>query len=260
MTNHIFFSPHIDDAIFSCGGLILKLLPKEKVLIVNVFCGTDQLKEKGYAQKYLRFCHCRNSKEYFSIRKTEEKALSLKFSFESLFLPFSEALFRSRKRGLSQKYLYNTKKKLFDQVNQHDKALVRKIKESISEIMLKTKNKKVVLYFPLGLGKHVDHQIVNQIGKNFSDQNKKLKNTKIYFYQDFPYELWEDKKKVTLDHKKLFKRENKIFLCQDELDQKKAMINSYPSQVAALFGSKENFEKQFKVYYKNPYEYYWTIK
>ena len=37
--NAVFISPHIDDAIFSCGGTIAQLAHQGNVLILNIFTG-----------------------------------------------------------------------------------------------------------------------------------------------------------------------------------------------------------------------------
>ena len=33
----VIISPHLDDAVFSCGGLILKLKSEGPILVINIF-------------------------------------------------------------------------------------------------------------------------------------------------------------------------------------------------------------------------------
>lgn len=244
--NYIFFSPHLDDVVLSCGGLIAKL-KKEKVLIVTIFSDYQGQKYSKHARCYLEHLKFIDAKDYFNTRKKEERTAAKFLNYDFEWLDFPEAIFRFNKCLLFTNYFYNSTKKLLGLVYKKDKNILFLIREKI-EIILKNKsNNESKIYFPLGIGNHVDHQILHEIGLSFLKKRFK----KIYFYEDFPYVIKTKKFKL----KGLcFKKE---MLSKRNLETKLTAILSYKSQINILFKGVLDFKQQFFNFHKKNYEKYW---
>lgn len=196
MTNKyeiIFISPHIDDAILSCGGLIAKFSKeKKKILIVTVF--TEGINKK---------------------RKNEDNELCKLLNVDYIHLRLTDVV--KRKNELSWE----------------------KIKDKLIKRIEIQKNE--VLYFPLGIGEHIDHLLVRKVGESF-------KKNKVYFWEDYPYKMYNSVQIELLKLREHFLL-NKVENIEDFLDTKRRLIGVYKSQTKVIFGSKPIFLSSFEKYY-----------
>jgi len=252
---HIFISPHFDDVVLSCGGMIASFAGKESVLVVTIFTGAGEGKLSRYGKKYIQFCGFKNSRQYFKTRKKEEKKAATILKYETKWLGFPEALFRYKERPVFPRFFYNNKKKLLGKINKDEEilpALEKKVKNIINSYHQKIKK----VYFPLGVGGHVDHRLLNQIGQGVVRRSQ-LKKEKVYFYEDFPYLLTVNRKEMIDSFQKKKMKRVKIYLNKKSLKLKQQSILVYSSQIKPLFKTEKNFEKQFIKFYQEPYENYW---
>lgn len=196
MTNKyeiIFISPHLDDAILSCGGLIAKFSKeKKKILIVTVF--TEGINKK---------------------RKNEDNEVCKALNVDYIHLGLTDVI--NRKNDLSWE----------------------KIKDKLIKRIEIQKNG--VLYFPLGIGGHMDHLLVRQVGVSF-------KKNRVYFWEDYPYKMYNSAQIELLKLREHFLL-NIVENIEDFLDTKKRLIGLYKSQTKVIFGSKPIFLSSFEKYY-----------
>ncbi|MFA5856776.1 MAG: PIG-L family deacetylase [Candidatus Pacearchaeota archaeon] len=155
----IIFSPHSDDTVLSTGGRILTNYENESFSVLNIFstCAFSILPE------------LKNPKEITKLNNLEEnEALGrLGINVEFMYLP--EVLLRGYKHWNSPP---DSNKEI-----QTKTLITSKIKE-LSKIAKR-------VYFPLGVGNHTDHILVNQIAL---ESYKFLKgNVEVFFYEDIPY-------------------------------------------------------------------------
>lgn len=241
---HLFFSPHIDDVILSCGGLISNLSNKESVLIITVFTKATDEKISNLGKEFIKLCGFNSAKSLFDSRKEEEERVAKFLKYDYLFLDYADAAFRFHSYFIFKKLLYP--KGCFSKVSSNDSILIKDIKVHIHNILKKISNKKCSVYFPLGIGEHADHQILKQIGLSTKSKN-------IFYYEDFPYCINQNDKQYFVDTL----RPKTIYLTKATLQKKYKAILLYKSQIKPVFKSEGNFEKQFWNYYKQPYENYW---
>lgn len=251
----IFFSPHFDDVVLSCGGTICA---NKKPLVVTVFSSHGKRKISRYARKYLQFCGFQNSKGYFNSRKKEDRKAAKILKYDTSWLGFPEAIFRFKKKFFFDKFFYNDLKSLLGKIKSEDKEILEKIREKVEKIINSYSNKETKLYFPLGIGNHVDHQLLNQIGFEIN-QNNQLNIKGVFFYEDFPYILGIDRKKLEKFLSKRGLKLKKIRLDKKQIKLKYQAILSYNSQIKPLFETQENFKKQFFKYHQKSYENYWQF-
>lgn len=226
-----YISPHYDDAIGSCGGKIyMDYLNNENPTIITIF---SKAKEpfSNYAKDLHSYWNLNNP---LSDRKKENTNACQIIHAKEQSLQYEDAIYRIH----NGEYLYPGNGDIFKQIHHKDESLHIKIAKDIKKIV----NKEDKLYFPLGIGNHVDHIIANLVGNNL-----KAEGYNITYYIDFSYEghvLSKYKKKETII------LDNKI------IKQKSLAMSEYTSQVKMLFESRNKIFDYYKIKLKGREEYY----
>lgn len=154
----VVLSPHLDDAVFSCGGEIAKLQREGKILVLNIFTkylenakkaavvlGSERYSEENNAATALQY-------EYKNLNELDAFFRHPRFqSIGNIFLPLEAE---------NLKYLPIFKNILFAELEQI----------SFDRI-----------YVPLAIGWHVDHYLTFLVMQDFKFKEK------VYFYEDAPY-------------------------------------------------------------------------
>ncbi len=165
---HLFFSPHLDDAVFSAGDLIAHLTKQNhSVTVITLFSKFVTKKSLSLtAKKFINDCGYKSLIQFQSQRiKEDKKALKLlKANFKHL--NFTDALFRHQ---------INLKQLFSSPIFIKDYCLILKLYLQIKKIIQPND----ILYAPLAIGRHLDHRLINLLIKRF--------NQKTYFWVDQPY-------------------------------------------------------------------------
>lgn len=150
----LFISPHHDDMIYSCGGIIKKLLQNKKsVLNVNIFSISDWSSIENIEKESIS-----------SIRKMEEQAIALDWGFSTLDLDFPD----SSMRGLDAVQELSSKV---------DNMLLEDIKTRLSNVVPDLSYD--VVFLPRAIGNHIDHLYALSLSDFFS--------CPVIYYEDLPY-------------------------------------------------------------------------
>jgi LmbE family N-acetylglucosaminyl deacetylase len=168
--DHVYFSPHLDDVVLSCGGRIaLQKSNGEQVLVVSVFTsGVDQKEVEVDDEILAPFLDMQER------RKEDAKAME-RLQADHLWLDYHEAIRRNPR--------YQSFVRLTSQVLAGDAPLQEALWSDLTEICHAAH--KATLYFPLAVGNHVDHQILFELGTKIEEQGK---NTcQVWYYEDVPY-------------------------------------------------------------------------
>ena len=96
-----FISPHLDDAVFSAGGLMIFLAKKNPVTVVNVFTEAGDLPYTLSAKKYLSVCEVDDARKLFEQRRNEDQKVLEKVGVKVVNLGFVDALWR-KKEGVAR--------------------------------------------------------------------------------------------------------------------------------------------------------------
>jgi len=231
----IFFSPHLDDAVLSCGGLILKLAKnKQRVLVITIFSGVNEKTiVSGVMSNYVKKCGYFNPKELSKERKKEDRRVMKELGITGKWMDFNEADYRP---------IYKNQKEMVDKrVIEKEDFLLKKVREKVEKIMDDNLNPGGEVYFPIGLGMHIDHAIIKRVGE-------KVKYGGVYFWEDYPYKMY------TSNQLDLLMLRNKFCLSRvvdlgASIDRKKEVVEMYKSQLNVIFGSKPVFLSSFEKYY-----------
>ncbi len=151
---NIYFSPHPDDAILSCGGRILN--EEEPAVVVNLFSG----KYRGLT-KWDKLCGF--GENPMEKRIKEDKEILSSIGVEPVYLDFyDQAVYKDIKNK---------------ERSEDGKAKIsRKVKKVIDE---RSPQK---VFFPAGIN-HDDHQLLFKIGERVSG------GVEVFFYEDLPHAL-----------------------------------------------------------------------
>jgi len=154
----VIISPHLDDAVFSCGGWMTQLLREGPVLVLNVFTGyLGNLKIHGAVLGEERYL--------------EEAAAAEFMGFESRSLGELDAPFR--------RHAYRQLGNIFRPPVAEDLQWLPSLRERIIGELGKIDFQQLLV--PLGIGWHVDHVVTHMVFDEWTEPDKLL------YYEDASY-------------------------------------------------------------------------
>jgi LmbE family N-acetylglucosaminyl deacetylase len=169
--DHVYLSPHLDDAAVCCGGRIAaQTAAAEPVLVVTLFAG-----DPGARGKRLR--SALRPLADTATRRREDRAAMTRLGADFLWLDFEDAIFR-RPVALQRYGLLLGARDI-------EKPLAQDIYRGVEAICRRSGARH--LYAPLGVGQHVDHQLAFQVARRLS-ANADI-HADLVFYEDCPYVL-----------------------------------------------------------------------
>jgi LmbE family N-acetylglucosaminyl deacetylase len=226
---HIFLSPHYDDAALSCGGLIAQLSAAgERTVVAVIFGGKpdyDQL------SPFARTIHGRPLAEDDLIdqRRAEERHALALLRAESRPGDFLDCIYRQD--AAASRWLYTSEAALFGAVDPDDDLLVDELARCLAA--LAPQPGQCVLYAPLAIGNHVDHQITQRSAARLQNHGYDVR-----YFEDYPYSARDP---AGLEARLGWLAErgrwecHAISLAPAALQIKIDAVLAYPSQLGVLF-------------------------
>lgn len=146
-------SPHLDDAILSCGILMQRRKAAgDDVLALNIFTAGTNAENR-----------CREE-------ENAEKAIG------------AQAFFLDELDAPDRNPIYSSDIELFFGAFEDVPAdYIAKVEKRVHDFFIEHKIDEA--YFPLAAGTHIDHRIAHEIGR-------RIKDIAVKFYEDRPYILW----------------------------------------------------------------------
>ncbi len=229
--NHVFFSPHFDDVILSCGGLVEKLQKAGgSVWIITVFAGQPEARDPGPFARHLHAKWWLPDQEVWSVRRDEDWNACQSLNVEARHWPFKEAIYRFDSEGCPLYCSYQSlNEKPIDGPVLHSDIL-----NKVKSYLANDHDASVRLYFPLGLANHVDHQILVSVGSELVKAG-----CPVWFYEEWPY---LEERQYPVDVPTGWERISEYI----NLEHKCTAINHYGSQIPGLGGSMEAIYKRLK--------------
>lgn len=150
----IYISPHLDDAIFSAGGLIYEQISAgASVEIWTVMSGIPYNAElTDFAQKLHSLWGASSAKEAMQIRRAENEDAAKVLGAKTSYLDFLDCMYRRSPHGEA---LY---KNSFSVPHKTERGLPAQIARTLAERVQPDD----ILVCPLALGKHTDHVVVRK--------------------------------------------------------------------------------------------------
>jgi glycosyltransferase involved in cell wall biosynthesis/LmbE family N-acetylglucosaminyl deacetylase/SAM-dependent methyltransferase len=229
--SHLFLSPHLDDAVLSCGGMIYALLSQNKsVQVATVFAGNVNTGFSAFA-RHLHTKWQLSANSFEARRQEDTNALRELGVTDFEHWNFAEAPYRQAADG---SFIYGT----YDELRGELAAADQSVKELVTARILKRLGElpeATVLYFPLSLGHHIDHQILFAIGLELNAAGKQVR-----FYEDYPY---AERYKPNPTELNWLSR-----IVPVEFAPKLRAASAYTTQIRGLGGSVRNLERRLRAF------------
>ncbi len=222
-------SPHPDDAVLSCGGLLAK---NPDALVLTLFAADPPLARSSELSSFV---------DQVTRRREDSEAIAA-LSCAHEFLDYCDAI----DRVADGKRIYTRFASLFGALAAPDLPLVRELETVVDNYIGER-----LLVCPIGVGAHVDHQLCAHVGRRLQ-----LAGRKVWFYQDAPYVFPDPGPLVQGDSvlRAAARMRARVRAVEDvEIDRavKEAALAHYSSQIAMLFGDMSTYQRLASRYYES---------
>lgn len=165
-------SPHPDDAVLSCGGLLSRWRAEGRLVrVITVFAGSPPPKEELSPLAQLLHQAWGDLPDPMAHRRREDIRATRVLRLSSRRWTYRDAIYRHP--------AYDSFDALFGEPAEEE-ALERTLRQRCR--MLRAD----LLLFPLAVGHHVDHQVLFRVGQAVGKAGRA-----VAFYEDLPYTAWE---------------------------------------------------------------------
>ncbi|HEX6290420.1 MAG TPA: PIG-L family deacetylase [Herpetosiphonaceae bacterium] len=219
---HVYIAPHLDDAVLSCGGRIaLQVDGGQPVLVVTICAGRPAASaELSPFAQYLHSAWALGD-DPVGLRREEDRRALASLGCAGLHLGELDAPYRVAD--------YGARDAVFGTPVTGDP-----LAEALEPILtqLHAQQPQARLYMPLGVGQHVDHQLVCAAGLMLHEQG-----ADVVWYEDAPYAA---RQPHALTERLAALSEQFVpeaIAIDAALERKLAAIRAYRSQLAELFGA-----------------------
>jgi LmbE family N-acetylglucosaminyl deacetylase len=218
---HVYLSPHLDDAALSCGGMIVRQHTAGEATLVVTVCTAAPPPAGPFSDLALAF-HAAwglSPAEVVAARLREDEAAMAALGCDALWAGELDAIYR-------HPAAYAARETLFGAPAPDDPLLpaLRRLFAALRERL-----PEATFYAPLGVGHHVDHQLTHQAAREAA-------GAPLALYEDFPYVArpGELERRVGELGGALSPR---VAAVDGALADKLAAIGAYTSQMAELAAS-----------------------
>lgn len=191
MKTHLFLSPHLDDIVLSCGGLLYELTHAGTPLEVLTLMAGDAPDPLPFSD-LIEKIHYRwgLGKNPFAGRRSEEVLALNKYGLAAHFGTWLDCIYRE---DADYRLLYQTDDDIFGDIHPAD-PLAQAVLDTAGFDRINWTNIGT-LYLPLSAGNHVDHQLTRQIGLRWAGS---VPEVAVFFYEEYPYS--SEKNEVSFTH------------------------------------------------------------
>ena len=219
MYHHIYLSPHLDDAALSCGGRIWQQAQtSERVLVVTAFAGssTPGAPLSPFAQE--EHAQWNLPPDAPAERREEDKAAMALLGAALVHWPYADCIYRQAPDG---SFPYASEEALWSRVHPAEERLVAELVAQMADLPLARGG---TVYVPLGVGHHVDHQIVRRAAEAVP--------LSLAYYEDYPYAQDQERFEGVFGTGQW--RSELVQLSAEALAAKVAAVACYRSQLITL--------------------------
>jgi LmbE family N-acetylglucosaminyl deacetylase len=182
----LLLSPHLDDAVFSLGGLIHAWVQAGQRVEIWTVCAADP--PDAPLSPFAQALHTRwgLGREAAALRRAEDLRPGALLGDAGLpgvaarHLDFPDCIYRRHPR--TRRALYASEAAIFGKLAAVEAGLV----EGLAGLIDREAPRGASVLCPLGLGNHVDHQLTRRAAE--------LSGRRVTFYADLPYVLTEEAK------------------------------------------------------------------
>lgn len=239
---HIFLAPHLDDVVYSCGGTLgVQVSSGLRPLVITAFTGNPAANQplSHLALQVGRDWGANNVEEAIHViemRKKEDSQALDYLQADYLWLDYPEAIYRGNPS------YYTSKEQLMGgDVHPSDRPLDNELGQMLLDLQERLPD--TSWYAPLGIGRHIDHQIICSAADRLVQRG-----AKVYFYEDFPYAERNEGALEARLQELGSPFEYTLVEVSEMMNMKKEAANMYTSQTTANFGTTEDMYKAMDSY------------
>jgi LmbE family N-acetylglucosaminyl deacetylase len=234
---HVYLSPHLDDAVLSCGGAIhQQVMAGRRPLVVTLFAGRPpaNVDLSAFAQSL----HARwgDPADVIATRWAEDQAALAALGADYLRLNYPDCIYRGREHA--GEWYYASEEAIFGPVHPAEQGLPVELAVTLTEFI--PPGDDVTLYAPLTIGNHVDHQVAFATALIL-----KAQGWQVQFYEDYPYAETDG---AVAARGASHWQSTIVPLGKEDLEAKIQAIACYESQIRVLFGNVEAMHEQVRNY------------
>jgi len=230
----IFISPHLDDAILSCGGSVHQVTRAGKpVLIVTVMAGNPP---GGDLSPFAQSLHKRwqLAAEDVALRRMEDIEACVNLGADWRHWEIPDCIYRCSK--VNAEPLYGSEEALFGEIDPSERELV----DHLSALMRSLPDTDS-LFIPLAVGHHVDHQLTRLAAESWLDPSK------FTYYEEYPYSKSDSHLTAALGNARQWSSEI-VHLETADIEARIRAIACYQSQISTFFEDLEDLSRQVRRY------------
>ncbi len=258
---HIFLAPHFDDIVYSCGGTLgVQVSSGLRPLVITVFGGipTQDFSPSPFATQVTSKWSTGTTSGIRSLveeRQKEDSAALDYLQVDYLWLDYLEAIFRG-----NPAYYTSEAQIIGGEVHAEDQDIDKKLAQLLLDLQARLPD--TAWYAPLGVGRHIDHQIVCSAADRLVQRG-----AKVYFYEDYPY-VQRDPAALQARIQELGGAyEYALVEVSEMMPLKIEAADMYASQISSNFTGKETMHRAMEDYAKGirpvetvRLERYWTSR
>jgi LmbE family N-acetylglucosaminyl deacetylase len=255
---HIFLSPHLDDVVYSCGGTLgVQVSTGLRPLVITVFAGvpTSTIDLSPFAAEIqIGMGFRQNAQTAMTTRREEDKRALDYMNVDYLWLDYLDAMYRG-----TPAYYNQMSQLIGGDVHPADLWIDRELAQNL--VALHERLPDAVWYAPLGVGRHVDHQIVCSAADRLIQRRANVK-----LYEDFPYVLRQGALEDRLQEfggtlePALVEMSEMLHLRQEASEMYASQIQSNFHDKATMYQSMEDYSHDIRPVQTVHLERFWTAR
>lgn len=167
----IYLSPHLDDAVYSCGGWIWEQTQRGQDVEIWTICAGDPPNSLSELAKALHQSWGLGS-DAVQIRREEDQSACRIVGAVPKHLSYLDCIYRSSPQG---EIYYHSDEGIFGGLDPREADLIDRVSAELREIL----PQECELIVPLGIGNHVDHELTRKAASRLGRE--------LFYYADYPY-------------------------------------------------------------------------
>ena len=173
MTSWIYLSPHFDDVVLSCGGLIWEQIHSGQRVEIWTICAGAPRSDEPFSD-FVHHLHARwqTGPEAVAVRRQEDDAAGRVLGAGMRYWDLPDCIYRRLPDG---SFLVNGEDDLWQPAHPDESGVIEQMKAWMSERLGESDH----LVSPMTLGNHVDHRLARAAVESL--------NRPVWYYADFPY-------------------------------------------------------------------------
>ncbi|MEU6276991.1 PIG-L family deacetylase [Streptomyces populi] len=189
----VVLSPHLDDAVLSCGALLAYARRHVPVTVVTLFTTAAPPPYTLSARRFLRLTGMRDAEELYAARRAEDREVLTAMGIAWEHAGLTDGLFRRKpRRGTGEPrrpsrflperdHVYPTYRAhlAVGRISRHDDGVQRALARTVGALAVPPDGTEPLLLAPLAVGGHTDHLLVRKA----AEQSR----CRVVYYGDFPY-------------------------------------------------------------------------